>query len=428
MSTSVLEYYESFNNTNKTSYIPQSFSKEDRQPNFGQNINHYYNLENIPQTKKFYCKVCNKDFFSHGMYKKHISDHEPCPFPECNFKASIKVIDTHITHQHMLVNFEELQIDDETWIAERKKRFPTIQRAEIRREQQIERLKRGERLGKDNRKFPRQKTVGKNFNKFNRNSISTEKALKSELSCNSKEYSKSVSSGTKFHKEHYAHDKRKRATYPSDDSSDSDGEVKQGVHRFKGLNALLESTGEVSMFGISKSDENECVMNISDDEEWDAPDVKLVPQDNNKSNSLGSLIGAYCSDSDTEETQKIVNNLPLLSSNSTIPNVSTESSCKGNDITVNHFKASSSFDLVDSHSDPKETSSVKIRKRTNPNRGNNRNRNSGEKRKTNSSGRFPKRRRPTLLEKLLEPNIVHERNVILQCVRYIVENNFFDND
>ncbi|KAF7659350.1 hypothetical protein LDENG_00298920 [Lucifuga dentata] len=33
--------------------------------------------------------------------------------------------------------------------------------------------------------------------------------------------------------------------------------------------------------------------------------------------------------------------------------------------------------------------------------------------------------RPTLLEMLLAPDIRHERNVILQCIRYVVRNNFF---
>ncbi|XP_031558959.1 nuclear fragile X mental retardation-interacting protein 1-like isoform X2 [Actinia tenebrosa] len=36
------------------------------------------------------------------------------------------------------------------------------------------------------------------------------------------------------------------------------------------------------------------------------------------------------------------------------------------------------------------------------------------------------KRKPTLLEKLLAPEIRHESNVILQCIRYIVKNNFFD--
>ncbi len=31
---------------------------------------------------------------------------------------------------------------------------------------------------------------------------------------------------------------------------------------------------------------------------------------------------------------------------------------------------------------------------------------------------------PTLLEKLLSDEILHERNVILQCVRYVCKNNF----
>ncbi|KAM8905637.1 FMR1-interacting protein NUFIP1 isoform 2-T2 [Spinachia spinachia] len=37
----------------------------------------------------------------------------------------------------------------------------------------------------------------------------------------------------------------------------------------------------------------------------------------------------------------------------------------------------------------------------------------------------PQSRRPTLLAMLLAPDIRHERNVLLQCVRYVVRNNFF---
>ncbi|XP_005744331.1 FMR1-interacting protein NUFIP1 isoform X1 [Pundamilia nyererei] len=40
-------------------------------------------------------------------------------------------------------------------------------------------------------------------------------------------------------------------------------------------------------------------------------------------------------------------------------------------------------------------------------------------------GRLPQSHRPTLLEMLLAPDIRHERNVLLQCVRYIVRNHFF---
>lgn len=53
------------------------------------------------------------------------------------------------------------------------------------------------------------------------------------------------------------------------------------------------------------------------------------------------------------------------------------------------------------------------------------------KKKTEESNKFNfpykfKRRKITLLEKLLKNEIAHERNVLLQCVRYVVSNNFFD--
>lgn len=56
-----------------------------------------------------------------------------------------------------------------------------------------------------------------------------------------------------------------------------------------------------------------------------------------------------------------------------------------------------------------------------------------EKRKRSRAGGYneckvvcaEKKRELTLLEKLLHKEIRHERNVILQCVRYVVQNNFF---
>lgn len=38
---------------------------------------------------------------------------------------------------------------------------------------------------------------------------------------------------------------------------------------------------------------------------------------------------------------------------------------------------------------------------------------------------YHKQNKPTLLEELLKDEIRHERNVLLQCVRYVVNNNFF---
>ncbi|XP_004577717.2 FMR1-interacting protein NUFIP1 [Ochotona princeps] len=55
--------------------------------------------------------------------------------------------------------------------------------------------------------------------------------------------------------------------------------------------------------------------------------------------------------------------------------------------------------------------------------------NSNRKKNYNFHSLFePRTRHPYLLEMLLAPDIRHERNVILQCVRYIIKNNFFGLD
>lgn len=45
---------------------------------------------------------------------------------------------------------------------------------------------------------------------------------------------------------------------------------------------------------------------------------------------------------------------------------------------------------------------------------------------SNKNEKFIKKYRNKLLEKLLSRSIQHERNLICQCVKYIIENNFFD--
>jgi len=46
-------------------------------------------------------------------------------------------------------------------------------------------------------------------------------------------------------------------------------------------------------------------------------------------------------------------------------------------------------------------------------------------RKNRNHGRICQRHRPTLLEMLLAKDIKHERNIILQCIRFVKEKNFF---
>ncbi|KAB0798268.1 hypothetical protein PPYR_09261 [Photinus pyralis] len=122
-----------------------------------------------------------------------------------------------------------------------------------------------------------------------------------------------------------------------------------------------------------------------DDAEWgeEAPSENVIPLNN----ALGNLITAYNSESDDEA--------PL---EQTIERTCVESVC-----------FSESKIVVRNERKRKRHPKRKVTKS-----------------KSQSERPVYKKRRVTLLERLLANEIIHERNVLLQCVRYIVTNNFFD--
>ncbi|XP_071522738.1 uncharacterized protein Nufip [Panulirus ornatus] len=380
------------------------------------------------------CGPCNRTFYNKQRLDEHLKEHVECPFPECKLSAHIKIIDQHINNQHMLVNFANLQIDDETWIAERKKRFPTAQRAELRRAEQMEKLKRGEKLGQNKKPFKKDKgkynkTVKTVMQKEYRDG-KTHKYIKKEAAedvstINAPDESKNGRGKIK-------RKKTRRWDGPTSlpkaflevDLLDSDSEVKDGLPAFRGTKQFYESTGEVSYFGnknldIVDRDDNmetykDADIDISDDEEWhtvikdkDASAGTLV-----LGGALGSLMGAY---SDSEEESE---DLPVPSQNDeklkTLPLNSviydpSQSQKKSEDTGGNEQNVTQNANTAGKR---------KIRRQPRHQKGT---------KGLVAPKRFPfPKRRKTLLEKLLQPYIVHERNVILQCVRFIVENDFFD--
>lgn len=155
---------------------------------------------------------------------------------------------------------------------------------------------------------------------------------------------------------------------------------------------------------------------ISDDgEEWDSMPNVVTPKVNN---SLGCLMAAYDSDNDDDTPQ-------LDSDNEPPDEVKT----------VKKEEEKTCLQPVNPPSKLKtEISSRKHKQRKLlPKKGVTNRRKVQTKhqatRKRNHTDNFPhrrfKRRKVTLLEKLLENEIRHERNMLLQCVRYVVQNNFF---
>ncbi|XP_064103317.1 FMR1-interacting protein NUFIP1-like [Macrobrachium nipponense] len=386
--------------------------------------------------KPLTCGPCNRTFYSQQRMDEHVKEHVDCPFPECKLSAHIKVIDQHINNQHMLINFEALQIDDETWIAERKKRFPTSQRAELRRAEQMAKLKRGEKLGVNKKPFNKDKGFrnkrgreGKQItNKDTKcqnapsevDSVTHNVDEKSSKSRDSIEAKKTgLRDGAERGKNNFGGNvevkrakfedrrskKRPRLENPPRPSIDVDlyesDEEALGVPPFKGTRHFYESVGEVNYFSLNNLSKNspEKEFVISDDEEWEEEkkiDGKMV-----LGGALGTLMGAY-SDSEDEvadEPNIKVNNKDFVAT--------TEQMSEPKKVTENLVNQSSK--------EENSRARTKRRPRTHSKRS----------KKPINIQRRPRRRKP-LLERLLQADIIHERNIILQCVRYIVENNFFD--
>lgn len=190
----------------------------------------------------------------------------------------------------------------------------------------------------------------------------------------------------------------------------------------------FEGTSE--LYALDNKSESEIEI---DDEDWKSESFKKMKIPLN--NALGALIGAYRSsdesDNDiavaktiisTEESTEIPDEIKIVKESNALYNESVDKP-ENKTITVNNDRRRKRKRV---HKNDKNNKSVTINEskniETDKNKGMEKNVN------TRFKGRPERthRRRITLLERLLAPDIRHERNVLLQCIRYIVQNNFFD--
>lgn len=188
-------------------------------------------------------------------------------------------------------------------------------------------------------------------------------------------------------------------------------------------------------------DENKILEGIDiDDEVWaqDKTEKIKIPI----SNSLGALIGAYRSSDESDEEIYVPKQVPESSKQNKVQNKTIEDQCEVTNKPQEEFDPPEEVKIIkEDESEPVKiedeatTPNPKTRKRK---RQHNKNKNTQlpNKKKFIAPNKVDQKRLPpetrfrkrkvTLLERLLEPEIRHERNVILQCIRYIVKNNFFD--
>lgn len=348
------------------------------------------------------CDVCEYDFYSQEEYEQHVSEHKVCGLEGCQFTACESVIEYHIGIQHSTGLYDKIRNvstpeDIAKWREERRVRYPSKENVQKRYEQQEEMLKRGEKIGPRKNRFGKDRTRCKQFCVrifFFLNKIIT------------------VSKVTQQRRP-----PRKRRV------------INANAHRkpVKKESLIVENcdwNGSMPPFRGTKELFEETVDRLSDyeDEEWTADVCSKVEVPLN--NALGALMGAYLSDSEAEDATPQTGQIIISDNDAEAP---IEKKID------KHPVAFPGDAIKTTTTNPKENADkvVKNRKRRAVMGGKKRRKvakvDKNEQSVTiNELSRLKfVKRRATLLEKLLDSEIRHERNILLQCVQYVVSNNFF---
>lgn len=399
----------------------------------------------------FYCDTCDRGWQTQEELIKHQSEHETCGRDGCTFQAHPKIVQKHIQLQHLTGLYKRITFsydpeEIQKWIAERKRRFPTAENIEKNRQQKEEMVKRGERIERE-RGFGRNGRGMRHMGGQNRH--------------------KRMRSHTYRHRNvHRRMTQERREKKPIGSSvKDYDPDSWRGkLPMFPGTGAFPEIKVEVTSEGVDSY--------FSDDEwEKDATCETEFKEPALVSGALCALMGNYGSDvSDLEDNRESESAHQLPMTNKILPsknsNISIETvvnhvdtDARKPEVAVTQIKIEpvepsqviTDLTVHETNVDDIGPEEVKIQREppvigTVPDK-----QPDVDKRNTGSSNRashskesvknkFKKpvptvrqpinhpmyrRKRLTLLEKLLSSEIRHERNVILQCVRYVVENNFF---
>ncbi|XP_070500397.1 FMR1-interacting protein NUFIP1 [Chironomus tepperi] len=443
------------------------------QSQFQQNSEQNSNQQH-PAKRNFihFCKYCQEGFSTDTELFQHRRSHAKCPYDDCKFNANDATIAIHIQKVHLkqngLVKIQDLSTPEqiEKWREERRKRYPTTQNVILRQQIQEERQKRGERLNDSKKRFGdgQQRDFVKNLgnrqhdnkrnhnNKQNRNNDRSKKFQK--RTDNEKSEKSEVKDPATKPVENVKPEKTENFKSPAvpqvakkpqvvkkanEDSSDEEETRSvpkfQGTSKMKNYHTVESSVKEkpaLSLLGMYGSDSEDENSNASDEEmkeDTGSPVKEALSLEDQNLEPTGS---ADVEDSylhpqvDSPQTESI-----QQEATDSIANDENDDECPEIE--------EEQQEVDDNNSEPEELPTVKQIEADEPSTSTNPQQRS-RKRKRNDDKQEPKKiiRRSGLdysklrnrsinpfLEKLLERDIVHERNVLLQCVNFVVKNNFF---
>ncbi|EAT48238.1 AAEL000699-PA [Aedes aegypti] len=357
-----------------------------------------------------WCEGCDVNCRTEAELERHKKEHQACQVEGCKYVGHPRVMKRHwrLAHDEQKLQ-EKAQMetkqtpeDIEKWRQERRMRYPSKANVLRRMQEQEERFKRGERIEEDKTRFPNKKQwepskdKGRSFNTTRR---SRQRVRKAE-----------------------------QAPEAAEKESDSDEDVQSKI-RFKGTSELKDykekQKNSLSLLCAYGSDSEESSEQESGDEsvevdkETESPVQEL---ETSISTETVASTNSYLSEGeipDSESDQEEVVAVEEIQHQEQNTTPATEDPTAKVDQTNT------------------ETDATKTKKRNRTHKRRNDVSQDGAPTQSTSSknprldkpilnyAKLRHARQNTLLEKLLEPEIRHERNVLLQCVRFVVQNSFF---